>query len=154
MLHYRRLIQGICCAVLLATITTTASADVDWWDANYQYRTQITVTNNSDVDALPIEYTTNLSFDHATMVADEKSLSGGDDVRIVYWNGSTNAEHDRMLALGSSWNPASGNTTIVFQTQAEIPANDDSADAYWMYYGDSSADGPPAEGNALYLVLR
>ena len=69
-----------------------------------------------------------------------------DDIRIVYWNGSSWAEIDRTLfnnnLTGSSWDQS--DTTIMFKTQAAITAGE-SDSGYYLYYGNGSAASPPTD---------
>ena len=75
-------------------------------------------------------------------------MASGDDIRIVYWNGSWYDEVDRVLDLDSSWDSAT--TTIWFQVRAAVSA--DSLDSnYALYYGNSSAGSPPADPTRVYL---
>jgi cellulose synthase/poly-beta-1,6-N-acetylglucosamine synthase-like glycosyltransferase len=116
-----------------------------WWDTDYQYRQQITVSAGSA--NVPANYAVRIQFDHASLTT-SKSLSSGDDVRIVYWNGSGWVELDRRLDDQSSWDAS--NTQIWFQTQAAINANN-SDNNYYMYYGNSSASSPPASWSNIFL---
>lgn len=118
------------------TPTPTPSGP-SWWNANYFYRRQITVSAGSS--AVPNQYTQFLQFDHASFVSSGKSRSDGRDVRVVYWNGSTNSELDRILdptLAGNSWNKS--NTRLLFRLSAVI--NSGASDGnYYLYYGFSSA---------------
>lgn len=56
--------------------------------------------------------------------------ANGDDIRIVYWNGSTMVELDRLLDNNSDWNVT--DTKIWFKTQAAIPAGETDNNHRWL----------------------
>ena len=87
------------------------------------------------------------TINHAALVLAGKSQADGDDIRVVYWNGSGWVELDRMLDPGSSWNTSS--TTIWFKLQTAIPPSASDV-SYYVYYGNSSAGAPPATGNNVF----
>ena len=116
-----------------------SSLPASWWDSAYSFRQQITVT--AGTAAVPSGYTVNTTFDHAALTT-AKSLASGDDVRVVYWNGSGWVELDRALDEFSSWDNAS--TEIWFRTQAATSASG-SDNNYYLYYGNSGAAAPPAD---------
>jgi hypothetical protein len=131
------------------TPTATATATVDpssWWNCDYDYRQQITITAGS-VD-VPANYTVWFDFDHQSLVSAGKSLNSGLDVRIVYWNGSGWTELDRLRDDLRPWNQP--NTRVWFQTQAAISASGSDND-YYMYYGNSSPGSPPMDWSNVYL---
>src|SRR5947208_828550 len=117
-----------------------------WWSMSYPFREKITVTAGTAAPASG--YSVAVTFGHATLVTAGKSLPSGDDLRVVYWNGSTWVELDRLLDEASSWNNAS--TKVWFKTQAAIGAST-SDDNYYLYYGKASAGAPPANGMNVYL---
>src|SRR5213594_3234239 len=117
-----------------------------WWSMSYPFREKITVTAGTGAPASG--YSVAVTFGHATLVTAGKSLPSGDDLRMVYWNGSTWVELDRLLDEASSWNNAS--TKVWFKTQAAIGASA-SDDNYYLYYGNASDGAPPANGMNVYL---
>jgi len=117
-----------------------------WWSMSYPFREKITVTAGTAAPASG--YSVAVTLGHATLVTAGKSLPSGDDLRVVYWNGSTWVELDRLLDEASSWNNAS--TKVWFKTQAAIGASA-SDDNYYLYYGNASAGAPPANGMNVYL---
>ena len=152
---WRRLTRWVAAACLLVLSTVWGSpafaATSTWWDCNYEFRKKITITAGSA--SVTSGYSVKLTFDHAALVAAGQSQADGDDIRILYWNGSAWVQLDRVLDIpdeneGSSWNSAS--TTIWFRTQAAIGASA-SDDNYYLYYGNASATSPPA--NALNVFL-
>jgi len=89
-----------------------------WWDANYLYRKQITVTNN---DSIQLAANTIVAFtaDTATLISGSKLRSDGKDWRIVYDNGGTESEIDQLVEGG--WDSAL--TETWFRLQAAIDAS-------------------------------
>ncbi|HEX9892743.1 MAG TPA: DUF2341 domain-containing protein, partial [Gemmatimonadales bacterium] len=130
-----------------STPTPTATpSGPGWWDCNYQFRQQVTVTAGSA--AVPIDYSVRVTFNHAALVSGGKSLASGNDIRVVFWNGASWVELDRMLEPGSAWNNAS--TALWLKTQAAIGASG-SDNNYYIYYGNSGAGAPPANGNNVFV---
>src|SRR5712691_2263300 len=117
-----------------------------WWSLSYPFSEKITVTAGTAATASG--YSVSVTFNHASLVTAGKSLASGNDVRVVYWNGSAWVEIDRLLDEASSWNNAS--TKVWFKTQAAISAST-SDDNYYLYYGNASAGAPPANGMNVYL---
>lgn len=119
-----------------------------WWNSAWPARKAITVSAGNV--AVPTGYSVSLAFDHAGLVNAGKSLASGNDVRVLYWNGTNWVELDRVLDSASSWNTAS--TRIWFKTQAAIGANGSDA-GYYLYYGNSSAGAPPANASNVFLLF-
>ncbi|MGH7380609.1 MAG: heparin lyase I family protein [Candidatus Methylomirabilales bacterium] len=113
------------------------AANPAWWDCNYGFRKQITVTAGSAVSS---GHSVTLTFNHAGLVP-AKSLASGNDVRVLYWTGAAWVELDRVLDLGSSWNNSA--TKIWFKLQAGISASSSDGN-YYLYYGNPSASTPPS----------
>lgn len=111
---------------------------LNWWNADYIYKKKITISTGST--AAPTSTSVSLTLDHAQLVTDGKSLSSGNDVRIVYWNGSIWIELDRNNETAFN----TSNTEIWFNLQADIPANSNDDD-YYIYYGNSTASSPPTD---------
>jgi hypothetical protein len=124
-----------------------ARADgISWWNLSYGYRQQLTVTNNT-ASVLPSGYSVCLSLDHFSLVQAGKSSANGNDVRIVYWDGSTNVELDRVAE--SRWNSVGTRTQIWFRTQADL-AESGTDNNYFVYYGNTGATSPPANRKNIY----
>jgi parallel beta-helix repeat protein len=117
-----------------------------WWDCDFDYRMPITVS--AGTAAVPAAYSVSITIDHAALVGAGKSLVSGDDVRILYWNGSWWEQADRYLDPGSSWNSAS--TRLWFQTRAAIAASGSDAN-YAVYYGNPAAGSPSANPDSVFL---
>lgn len=123
-----------------------AAPSTSWWDASYRVRRKITITTT---DAIASGYAVSFSFAHNTAVSAGNSLSNGNDVRVVYWTGSSWTALDRLLDDNSAYNNAT--TTIWFKTQASIAASS-SDDNYYVYYGNLSAVSPPANGDNIFFM--
>jgi hypothetical protein len=130
---------------VLGWASTALAATPAWWDCNYGYRKQITVSASS---AVSVGHSVALTFDHASLVSAGKALSNGNDVRVLYWNGSTWTEVARGLDTGSSWNNSA--TKIWFKLQAAISSSSSDAN-YYLYYGNSSAGTPPSTWSDVFL---
>ncbi len=124
----------------------------NWWDSNYLHRKKITIPAN--FSTVPAGYTQSLEFDHDSLVTAGKSQSNGDDLRVVYWNGSSWTELDRILDptyYGKGWND--NDTRILFKIQAQINAGEID-DNYYIYYGYSTATNPPASESNVWRYFN
>lgn len=119
-----------------------------WWDSSYQYRRNIGIPAGSA--AIPTNYSVPLILDHAALVTAGKSQADGDDVRVLYRNGTGWLELDRALDANSGWDAAS--TKIWFKLQAAIAATT-SDNNYYLYYGNAGAANPPANRSNIYLFF-
>ncbi|MBI4618526.1 MAG: hypothetical protein HY720_33325, partial [Planctomycetes bacterium] len=132
-----------------------ANSQIEWvenktWVGNWQYRRPVTITNADGANPLVAGATVEVEFDHAALIGLGKSLGSGNDVRVVYWNGSTGQELDRLLIKlknNDSWGNAA--TRIAFKTVAAIAAGGNSdlagpTPTYFIYYGNALAGAPPA----------
>jgi len=124
-------------------------AGSNWWDLDYDYRQQITI-NNNDTSDLPAGYSVSINLDHYSLVQASKSLANGDDIRLVYDNGSSLIEIDRVNK--TVWDTNGINAELWFALTNDIPASSSSSD-YYLYYGNSSAGAPPAEPNNVFLFF-
>ncbi|MFN3486434.1 MAG: hypothetical protein ACK44W_13275, partial [Planctomycetota bacterium] len=127
-------------AVILGAAPELGAQTIPWWDPAYGDYRQVTVTAGSA--PLPAGTLASLSFDHAALVAAGASQADGDDVRLVYWNGTSYAQLGRSLAEGSSWNQPT--TRIMFRTAAPIAASA-SDSGYYLYHGNPAATAPAGE---------
>ncbi len=119
-------------------------ASVSWWNANYGYRQQLTVTAAAGV-TVPANYPVKCTIDTAALQTAGKVRSDRKDWRIVYWNGSTWTELFRDYI----------DTAITFfPTQATISGGS-SDSSYYVYYGfaaESTTKQPSTEAdwNTVY----
>jgi len=129
------------------TNNTSAKVSVvaprNWWNLDYDYRRQISIINNV-ASTLGSGYSVCLIVDTASLVSGGKTLPSGNDLRIVYLNGSSWVEIDRdVIDMNTS------STKVWFKTQADISASG-SDNNYYMYYGNPSAVNPPADKSNVY----
>lgn len=118
-----------------------------WWDDTYQYRQKITVTANASND-ITTSNTITLNKDIASLVSGGKMQADHDDLRIVYWNGSSNTEIDRDY-LDTELSASPTLSTVRFKAQAAVNAGF-SDDGYYLYYGNGSATSAPADPSNIY----
>ena len=128
------------------SLAPLASPSAGWWDASYQYRQRINITTGSA--AAPAGESVGVTLNHASLAAEGRSRADGDDVRAVYWTGSSWTELDRVLEDESAWNSTS--TTLWLKTQAAIGAGSWDNN-YYLYYGQPTATSPPADKANVYL---
>jgi len=115
----------------------------NWWDSDYKYRKRLTISNNASSSI--INYSVKLVLDTETLIASSKLRSNCDDLRLVYSNGVTFAEIDR---INEPCNSAS--TEIWFKIVSAINSNSND-NSYYLYYGNPSATNPPLNRNNIYL---
>jgi len=141
--------QGTMGNTTVYTNNTSAKVSVaaprNWWNISYSYRRQITITNNI-ASTLSSGYSVLLTTDTSSLVSSGKMLSNGNDLRIVYWDGTQNIELDRVN--GTAFNSA--NAKIWFKTPREISAGGFDSN-YFVYYGFSGALDPPNNGSNVYV---
>ncbi len=115
-----------------------------WWRSEFPYRKNLTLENTAASFAIagtPVS----IAIDHATLVQQGKSLANGDDVRIVFFNGTYFEDLDRIAT--SEWNGAT--TRIWFATKRAIAANDEDG-GYAIYYGNQGSINPPASPARIF----
>lgn len=122
----------------------------DWWNTSYAYRKRMTVTAGST--AIATSNTITLKTDVAALVTAGKVQADQDDLRVVYWNGSTNANIDRdYLAngLNETLNSGASQNDIRFKAQAAVSASG-SDSGYYLYYGYAGATAGPNNPANVY----
>ncbi|MGH2620903.1 MAG: hypothetical protein ACRDHG_10095, partial [Anaerolineales bacterium] len=116
-----------------------------WWDPNYAFRQQLTVSTGAL--GLSTGHEVAITLDHAALVAAGKSLSSGDDARLAYFNGAAWVQLDRVRDPLTSWN--SGSTKLWFAVAGPIlPSSSDNN--YYLYYDNPAAGAPPADLDAIF----
>jgi hypothetical protein len=95
---------------------------------------------NPNTEVLPSGYTIRLELDTANLIGDNKLQADGDDLRLVWVDGTTPVELHRVTDPPFN----SNNAVIWFRTQQAIPANSDDLN-YYLYYGNPSAPSAPAD---------
>lgn len=135
----------------LSTMNVFAFADTvyvpSWWDENYTKRRRLTVTNNSADTSLPVDYSISFDFDHYDQVQQGDALASGDDVRVLWYNGASWEELDRVNS--TNWNTAATSTKLWFKNKQAITSSG-TDDNYFLYYGNSGASTPPSNANNVY----
>jgi type II secretory pathway pseudopilin PulG len=117
--------------------------------ADFTYRRRITVTAGT---AVPAGYSVWVDLNHAALVTAGKSLTSGNDVRIIYWTGTQWRQLDRFN-FNFTATPAAWNTTAVrlwFRLQAPVAAGASDSN-YYLCYGDLSAGTPPTNADYVFL---
>ncbi|MBI4281685.1 carboxypeptidase regulatory-like domain-containing protein [Candidatus Uhrbacteria bacterium] len=115
-----------------------------WWRGAWPYRKNLTLENSSASSAAagtPVA----VDIDHAGLVQQGKSLASGDDVRVVFWNGTYFEDLDRIAT--TAWN--ANNTRIWFATKRAIAGND-SDENYALYYGNNGSGAPLASPARIF----
>ncbi|MEM2935590.1 MAG: DUF2341 domain-containing protein [Candidatus Bathyarchaeia archaeon] len=115
----------------------------NWWNTNYKYRRQVTITAGSA--GVPSGYTVSVTLNHTDLVTAGKSLASGNDLRVLHRTGSFWSELDLDII-----NVNSASTQVWFKTQATISASG-SDNNYYIYYGNPSAGSPPANRDNIYV---
>ncbi|MGD2038621.1 MAG: hypothetical protein PVH28_12090, partial [Desulfobacterales bacterium] len=114
-----------------------------WWNSNYLYREQITITNNWGAtvhgEGTYSGTIVGFTYDTASLISSGKLRSDGKDWRIVYDNGGTETEIARKIEDG--WNTSS--TETWFRLQADI-ADGDYDSNYYIYYGYAYEPADPS----------
>lgn len=120
-------------------------SSTSWWDANYGYRQQITVTAPSDKQ-VPVGYPVKVTIDTAALQTAAKVRSDRKDWRIVYWNGSSWVDLLRDYVSGSI-------TFFPLQAAVSASASDSNYYAYYGYSSESTTKQPSseAEWNTVYF---
>ncbi|MBI4414856.1 MAG: fibronectin type III domain-containing protein, partial [Candidatus Kerfeldbacteria bacterium] len=128
----------------------------DWWDTNYAYRKRITVTAGST--AITTSNTMTVKTDVAALITAGKvqNEADPDDLRVVYWNGTTNTNIDReyvSTGLDETINSGTDQNDIRFKAQAAISASG-SDNGYYVYYGYGSATAGPKSPANIYQYYQ
>jgi hypothetical protein len=138
----------LCPIVVSSTVSYTATVTItprNWWNHDYEYRSQITIDNNI-ASTLGSGYSVCLDLDTASLISDGKMLPSENDLRILHLNASSWIELDRdVMDMNTS------STQVWFKTQSDISASG-SDNNYYMYYGNPSAGNPPANKSKVYLL--
>lgn len=120
-------------------------SSTSWWNANYGYRQQITVTAPAGVQ-VPAGYPVKVTVDTAALQTAGKVQADRDDWRIVYWNGTAFVDLPRDYV---------STTATFFATQAAISAgaSDSNYFAYYGYSGETTSKQPTtaADWNSIYV---
>lgn len=119
-------------------------SSTSWFNANYGYRQQLTITAPSGV-VVPAGHPVKITIDTAALESGGKVRSDRKDWRVVYDNGSTQTELFRHYV----------STTATFFALQEAISAGGSTSSYYVYYGyasESTSKEPStdADWNAVY----
>ncbi len=121
-------------------VNATLDPEGSWWNTDYENRKLINITNPGS--SLIVEgYSMNFILDTTGI----NFQDDGDDLRVVWWNGTNNVEIDRFN--DSLFNIAT--TSIWFRVQSNISAGSFD-DHYYLYYNNSDAVNPPNNGSNVF----
>jgi len=127
-----------------SAVVRLTGIDEGWWNTSWTKRKRVTISAASD-NGVSSGYTIAYSCvgsDAADIYND--SLSNGNDLRVVYWNGSSWVELDRDLVTFSV-----SEIEVWFKLQAGISGGS-SDNNYFIYYANSGAGSPPADKDNIY----
>jgi len=125
------------------------ASEPTWWNDNYAYRLPLKIVNNVSIELS--DYTVYVEVNTADLISAGKILPNGDDLRIVYWTGTTSIECDRDISGGTDTLSTTTNAQIYFKIKNSIPALGSCTGSYYLYYGNPSAVNPPANKDNVYL---
>jgi hypothetical protein len=120
---------------------SSENTSTGWWDSNYAYRRQLTI------DSSVSGYSIKLSITDATASAIYNNCvdqTNGNDLRVVWWDGSQWNDLDRYLESFSS-----SDITVWFRIQ-EAGGWGGGASNYYLYYGNSSPAAVKADKSNIY----
>ncbi len=133
---------------------TKSAKTPSWWNTNWSYYQPITVRNSESFITLPEDQLVSFYFNHKDLVESRKSLTSGNDIRIVFWDGENFSDLDYWLL--SNWN--SDKTTLGFKVKESLKPGEESK-RYLLYYGNNLAkpvfkiNPPPNSWSNTYKVL-
>lgn len=116
-----------------ATLNGVTFKEWAWWDADWDYRNEITITANRDLN---IGLSIDLNSDHLLLKdlwVSGKVQADFDDVRITYGESTEISRSIEQYFAGDM-------NRIWFQLQAPITAGN--SDTYYIYYGNPLAAAP------------
>ncbi|RLJ07435.1 MAG: hypothetical protein DRP13_03875, partial [Candidatus Aenigmatarchaeota archaeon] len=123
-------------------------AITNWWDPEYTLRKRLNITNNNATEILVKGYSINITLDTQNLVSQNKLLSSGNDLRIVWFNSSSNQFIELNRVNETNFNTPS--TEIWFPLAENISAGGYDNN-YWLYYDNPSTNEPPANRSEVYL---
>ena len=129
----------------LATVEPTVKV---WWNTDYKYSRQVTVTNTSTTASLQLKYSIRYTLDTAALIGNGQMQADCDDLRMVAAPGLIPVEIDRVVE-----NCNSTQTVVWFALQRPVNASGQDM-AYTLYYGNSTASTPPANGMKVFLFFE
>jgi len=118
----------------------------NWWNVSYTYRAPIKLINRHR-EELPNGYSVNVSINTAKLISEGKLRSDGNDLRVVWYNGSSDTWIELNRVNETKFNTI--DTRIWFKTQNSILPNVYDAD-YYIYYGSKDFSIPPTNRSKIY----
>lgn len=125
---------------------SVARADDTWWNASWQKRLKITISNGSRAENLvnfPVMVALNSS-----RISYGDFLAGGDDVRFVDADGSTVLDYEI-----EKWNTSATSTMWVRVPQIDASSNTDYIYLYYDNSGASAGANPTGVWDSNYLSV-
>ncbi|MFW9772079.1 MAG: NosD domain-containing protein, partial [Candidatus Thorarchaeota archaeon] len=121
----------------------------NWWNVSYAYRAPIKL-DNRHTRYLPKGYSVNVSINTLNLISMGKLQSDGRDLRIVWYNYSSDTwiELDRVNETNFNTN----STNIWFKTQRSINPNTYDGN-YYLYYGYKDCNNPPINKSKVYHLF-
>ncbi len=119
-----------------------------WWDAAYQYRRPLTLTNTSSTASLPLRYSARFTLDTAALIGSGQMKSDCSDLRVIYNPGLSPDEIDRVVEKCNT-----SDSVVWFAAQRPV-APSGIEQAYSIYYGNAAAVNPPADGMDVFLYFE
>ena len=126
-LSHKCVFAGQLASGLKVNVLKAWRAAQSWWNTNYGYRQQLTITADAAY-AAPSGYPVKITIDTAALQTASKVRSDRNDWRVVYWNGSSLVELFRDYISAS---------VTFFSLQAAITAGQSDSN-YYIYYGYAS----------------
>jgi hypothetical protein len=130
----------------ITTYITTGNATLPWWNATFDYRKIINITNQDDT-TLEANFTINHTIDTQTLINESKMQDNCDDLRVLWWDNETNSweDLDRIVKFENTTY-----TEVWFKTKENISVAASSYD-YYVYYGNTTIANPPTDKSGVYF---
>ncbi len=131
-------------------VGVSASPQVSVWPIGYTRRRSIDIATGPNTPFNGYQgYTVRITgFDTATEVAEGDMRADGNDLRVMFWDGSSWIDVPRIV---TGFNTA--DTHIIFQCQTDIPASGIDSN-HFIYFGNPAAGPPLAVDNTnVYLFF-
>ena len=124
--------------MLMSPLLMPANAeDIPWWDQGYQYRRQITFSEEIEGYQYYIELNT------SQLISEGKLRPDCGDLRIVWYHDGVSEELDRWIDEAYPCNCS--NTRIWFKWAGN--------GTYLLYYGNLDAANPPSNGSNIFIYF-
>ena len=118
----------------------------NWWNSSYTYRVPLKLVNRHTND-LPKGYSVNVSINTANLISVGKLRGDGKDLRIIWYNISSNTWVELDCVNGTNFNTI--DTRIWFKTQSSVSPNTYDG-SYYLYYGCNDCNDPPTNSSKIF----